>query len=324
MLSSKNFRLIHKLIECIEFKSIGQSWEDNANNAVARPYFSVAIWNRNRSASSLFAVGAQPILKPLKPVVSSSIASCRQFLCSAWNGGYGKLSSLSNNVAGSVTAHAACTVQLEQFTVNLTNVESAFIRAVDGGNNVAFGTDIFNLTRSYFNECVAFALPASMSFDSLAKSGATVTVLVWAKLNGSAEFANFGQATLLKGFPNPNGSPAQNVAASCSSCQPWVGAFGSLVTREHNVNGRVIVGRDCSFRIEQFNYDGAAPDVSFRAVRGSQASALKPYGYHIGALPTQRAYRNECLAIQIEGAATFEQIADSDNTIFFSVWCLSK
>lgn len=49
--------------------------------------------------------------------------------------------------------------------------------------------------------------------------------------------------------------------AACTSLHAYVGFVGSLSFGVHDVAGRVTIVDDCSFKIENFKYDGLAPDA---------------------------------------------------------------
>ena len=79
--------------------------------------------------------------------------------------------------------------------------------------------------------------------------------------------------------------PAANAERNCGSTHPYVGFTGYFSTRAHRWAGRLTVLDDCTFVVNNFEYDGTAPAVywwgasdrsSFRYAKRSSSSPRFP------------------------------------------------
>jgi hypothetical protein len=89
------------------------------------------------------------------------------------------------------------------------------------------------------------------------------------------------------------------------------------VTIAHDVTGVFTILDDCTWAIDDFEYDGLGPDafVYFSAQRSTLASGLFDEGDML-----ERAYSGECLMGQLPGEATFSEDV-STTSIVASIWC---
>ena len=108
-----------------------------------------------------------------------------------------------------------------------------------------------------------------------------------------------------------DGSASNTAASGCGNTHPMVGARAALSTRQHGVRGTVTIVSDCSFRIDNFFYDGGGPNVR---VYGAVASNFRT-GFNTSDNLAGRSYLNESLTLYLPVGKTLNDM----NSV--SIWC---
>ncbi|KNC55022.1 uncharacterized protein AMSG_12372 [Thecamonas trahens ATCC 50062] len=103
----------------------------------------------------------------------------------------------------------------------------------------------------------------------------------------------------------------------CSATSAYIGATGELSRLNHGVRGRITIVDDCSFVIDGFSYDGAAPQTQILVAASGAPSDIASGVHASGPIGSALAGANS-LFFRLPGSATF-----CDDMTFISVWCVA-
>lgn len=103
------------------------------------------------------------------------------------------------------------------------------------------------------------------------------------------------------------------VDPGCSALHARVGYQGSFQTFSHDVSGTATIIDDCSFTINNFNYDGGGPAVYIYA--GQNGVFTGASAFQMGSLLTGQVFDDGTLTVELPAGKTLD---DFDS---ISVWC---
>ncbi|GMH39301.1 hypothetical protein BSKO_07199 [Bryopsis sp. KO-2023] len=101
---------------------------------------------------------------------------------------------------------------------------------------------------------------------------------------------------------------------ACTKDHPKVGLSAELSTLEHDVEGTIVVVDDCTFKVENFKYDGTGPDVFWYA---ADEKANLEAGYILDSIPRSDGVWDGTREVTITLAAG----TTWDDVNVISVWC---
>jgi hypothetical protein len=287
-------------------------FETLAGNATGLQW---SVWCKQASANFGDALLARPAAGGSAATTVVPPSTCKAAMCDSWAGASGTLSSLAHGVAGTVTIRGDCSVLITGFSSDGMSPDPHFYAERAGGNFSSSGSfDLGAIERRNISaECATVSLgPAgTVVWNSIARGTGAVQFAVWCK----AANALFGVALLTK----PAVPSLDRGAATCDRCGGWAGASAYLSSLAHGVGGRVRLGSDCSFVVENLTYDGASPDPRFFAESGG-SSITTAGSFDLGRLE-KRAYAGECVAGAAPPPLTFDDMARFGGQLQFSVWC---
>ncbi|MEP1382702.1 MAG: DM13 domain-containing protein [Paraglaciecola sp.] len=175
-------------------------------------------------------------------------------------------------------------------TLDHDGIQGNGITITDEAHNQAVGVDIDFAATDF----------SSQVEDLVANAGAVNTSLI-------SEQDAIGHLNLTLG----------NMATSrgCTADSTKIGYTGTFSTLAHSVSGMATVIDDCTLKITQFNFDGAAPNVRFYG--GINGNFADSEAFAIGERLDGRSYTNETILLELpEG----KFVDDFDS---LSVWCVA-
>ncbi|KAL4431620.1 hypothetical protein ABPG77_001462 [Micractinium sp. CCAP 211/92] len=127
---------------------------------------------------------------------------------------------------------------------------------------------------------------------------------------------SYPAAPPVQASPSPAAAPGPEDVA-CGKTSLFVGFSGELEEGQDGVSGRVSILDDCTFLVEDFSFDGAAPAVHFWGAPSLDNQGIRQIGRRLSPLHLDRAYVNETFSVKLDPGLSWDMFP------YLIVWCES-